>query len=115
MWENVRAQQIKLEEIRVAIRTATPIFLGEELKARKKKLVHAIRENWVAQKIKLDEIKAAAEIEKDSQRVIDLKIELRNLRYDWRRLITEVKTLGPREEEGKEHIVSSEGEETLSA
>jgi len=113
--ENLKTQQIKLSEIQVAIRAAIPIFLGEEQKARKKELYYAIKENEAARKIKLEEIKAATEIKKDSQRVIDLTTELRNLKAARRKLITEIIPLGRREEEGKEHIVSPDDEEKPSA
>jgi len=110
--ENLKAQQTKLSEIQVAIRAALSSFLTEEQRARKNELIYAIRQNRIAQRIKLDEITAAAEIEKDSQRVIDLRNELKILRAAWRKLAKEVE---PLEYKGKQRIVSSEDEENPSA
>ena len=113
---NLEAQQKKLGEIQAATRaTLRFVTSTEEQKAKKKELSSAIRKNRAAQKITLEKIRATAEIEKDSQRVIDLKIELRNLRTACRKLVSEIKRLGSREEEDKEPIVSSEDEENPSA
>jgi hypothetical protein len=89
--------------------------LTEEQTAKKQELEYALRETRIRQKRKHWEVKTAAEIEKDSQRVIDLKDELRILRAASRKLVREIKSLGLGEWEGKQHIVSSEDEETPSA
>jgi hypothetical protein len=72
---NLGAQQRKLWEIRAVIRATLPLFvtLTEEQKVQKQELEYALGENRNTQKLKYWEIKTAAETEKDSQRVIDLK------------------------------------------
>jgi len=99
--ENLNAQQIKLDEIRVVVHAAIPIFLSEEQKARKRELKSAMMKNRVEQVILRDKIRAAAEIEKDSQQVIDLRTELRNLKFVYGKQIRHIKALGPREKEDK--------------
>jgi hypothetical protein len=114
---NLGAQQRNLWEIQAVIRTTLPLFvpLTEEQKVQKQELEYALRENRKTQKLMYWEIKTAAETEKDSQRVIDLKDELRILRAASRKLGKKVKSVGLRESEGKQHIVSSEDEESPSA
>jgi hypothetical protein len=112
--ENLKVQQIKLDQIRVATNAAVRIFLGEEQKARKRELKSAMMQNRVEQVILRDKIRAAAEIEKDSQQVIDLRTELRNLKFVYGKQIRDIKALGPREKKDKESVLSSEDEENLS-
>jgi hypothetical protein len=50
------------------------VTLTEEQKAQKQELEYALRENRKTQRLKRLEIKTAAETERDSQRVIDLKV-----------------------------------------
>jgi hypothetical protein len=122
MDRNLVAQQKNLWEMRADIHATLPLFvtLTEEQAAQKQELVNALRESRKTQcrktrQLKRLETKTAAETEKDSQWVIDLKDELRISRAASRKLAREIKSLALGKWKGKQHIVSSEDEETPSA
>jgi hypothetical protein len=122
MDRNLVAQQKNLWEMQAVIHATLPLFvtLTKEQEAQKQELVYALRESRKTQcrktrQLKRLETKTAADTEKDSQWVIDLKDELRISRAASRKLAREIKSLALGKWKGKQHIVSSEDEETPSA